>query len=144
MCICACEAVLSFCCLLFFYLLILNQISSSLYKFGEISHNVPIPLYVVQKHKCRKQGKWENLLIIDEPIWDSVQSNRRGLCPNISTTKWRACPCCSTATNSDSPLVSLFFIHPRAHIKKLPQHSRLTSSLMKSAAECTYTQRCEE
>lgn len=55
-CICACEAVLSFCCLRFFYLLILNQISSSSHKFGEISHNVPIPLYVVQKHKCRKQG----------------------------------------------------------------------------------------
>lgn len=92
----------------------------------------------------QKTGKWENLLIIDEPIWDSVQSNRRGLCPNISTTKWRACPCCSTATSSNSPLVSLFFIQPRAHIKNSHQHSRLTSSLMKSAAECTYTQHCEQ
>lgn len=88
----------------------------------------------------QKTGKWENLLIIDEPIWDSVQSNRRGLCPNISTTKWRACPCCSTVTSSDSPLVSLFFFHPRAHTKNSHQHSRLTSSLMKSAAECTYAQ----
>lgn len=81
----------------------------------------PLPPFICcPATQMQKTGKWGKPLIIDEPIWDSVQSNHRGLCPNISPTKSSACPCCYT---SDSPSVLLFFFHP--HAKKKEKRDKL-------------------
>lgn len=63
---------------------------------SEISTIVCLLCMFPTEWRIKRTGKQQRLLIIDEPIWDSVQTGRGGLCPNISAQENTVCPRCQT------------------------------------------------
>lgn len=63
---------------------------------SETSTLVCPPCMFPSEWRIKRAAKQQRLLIIDEPIWDSVQPGRGGLSPNISAWESAARPRCQT------------------------------------------------